>query len=209
MNVLERRPSPAMVIALIALFISLGGVSYGLAAGSIGSREIENESLRGKDIRNGSLGGADIRNGGLTQRDLGRGVLAGMQGPPGVQGRPGPQGAKGDSGAPGPGARWALVQPNGTIVAQSGGISTVPTTSGGTYVLEFGSSVAGKLVLASPGLAGDIALRGTVVAGPCLGAPQNVTEACGGSRPSRIFVSTANAGETDIQAHAFYVAVVG
>ena len=95
-----------------------------------------------------------------------------------------------------------------TIAAQSGGISTVPTTAAGTYVLEFGSSVAGEL-LASPSLVGDISLRGTVVAGPCLGAAQAGTEVCGESHPSRILVSTANAGETDIQAHACYGAVVG
>ena len=39
-RVLARRPSPALVIACIALFVSLGGVSYGVATGFIDSREI-------------------------------------------------------------------------------------------------------------------------------------------------------------------------
>ena len=47
----KRLPSPAMVVALIALFSSLGGVSYGLAKGAINGREVKNRSLSGKDLR--------------------------------------------------------------------------------------------------------------------------------------------------------------
>src|SRR5215210_2107253 len=53
-------PSPAMVIAGIALFVSLGGVSYGLATGAIDSREIKNNSIRSRDVRNGTLTGRDM-----------------------------------------------------------------------------------------------------------------------------------------------------
>ena len=52
-----RRPSPALVIACLALFISLGGVSYGLATGVISGREIKNRTITGKDIRDRSLRG--------------------------------------------------------------------------------------------------------------------------------------------------------
>ena len=53
------RPSPALVIALIALFVSLGGVGY--AAATIGSGQIENNSIRGKDIRNHTIGSKDVK----------------------------------------------------------------------------------------------------------------------------------------------------
>jgi hypothetical protein len=53
-------PSPAMVVAGIALFVSLGGVSYGLATGAIDSREVKNNSLRSRDVRNGTLTGKDM-----------------------------------------------------------------------------------------------------------------------------------------------------
>ena len=55
-----RRPSPALVIACLALFVSLGGVGYAAATGSIGSREIRNNSVRSKDVRNNGLSGRDI-----------------------------------------------------------------------------------------------------------------------------------------------------
>ena len=44
-SILRRRPSPALVIACIALFVSLGGVSYGVATGFIDSREIRNNTV--------------------------------------------------------------------------------------------------------------------------------------------------------------------
>jgi hypothetical protein len=79
-RLIGRRPSPAMVVALIALFMSLGGVSYGLARNSIDTREIKNNDVRSSDIRNngirsrdirtGNVGGADIRNNGVTGTDV-------------------------------------------------------------------------------------------------------------------------------------------
>ncbi len=56
-----RRPSPAMVVACIALFASMGGVSYGVATGFINSREIKNNTIRGKDVRNGALTGKEFK----------------------------------------------------------------------------------------------------------------------------------------------------
>src|SRR5215216_510142 len=69
-RLLHHRPSPAMVIAMIALFVSLGGVSYGVATGSIDSREIKNNSVRSKDIRNRTVVGRDIRNDAVTGRQI-------------------------------------------------------------------------------------------------------------------------------------------
>jgi hypothetical protein len=65
LNNLSRRPSPSMVVALVALFLSLGGVSYGVATGSIGSRDIKNNTVRGKDVRNRGLSGIDIKHNSL------------------------------------------------------------------------------------------------------------------------------------------------
>lgn len=66
-----RRPSPATVIASIALFVSLGGVSYGVATGSIDSREIKNSTIKSRDIKNSAILGKDIKNGTVRARDLG------------------------------------------------------------------------------------------------------------------------------------------
>lgn len=65
-----KRPSPSMAVALTALFISLGGVSYGVATGTIDSREIRNNSVSSKDLRNNNVLGKDVRNGTLRGPDV-------------------------------------------------------------------------------------------------------------------------------------------
>jgi hypothetical protein len=64
------RPTPATVISLLALFVSLGGVSYAVATGSIDSREIRNNAVRTKDLRNNDIRGLDIRNSTIQGRDV-------------------------------------------------------------------------------------------------------------------------------------------
>ncbi|HEX2162213.1 MAG TPA: hypothetical protein VHF88_10390, partial [Thermoleophilaceae bacterium] len=80
-------PSPALAVACIALFVALGGVSYGLATGSIDTREIRDNTIRSKDVRNNSIytrdirnndvRDIDIRNGTIKGRDVARGTLTG------------------------------------------------------------------------------------------------------------------------------------
>jgi hypothetical protein len=77
MNLL-RRPSPSLVIALLALFVSLGGVSYGFATGSIDSREIKNNTIRTRDIRNSEVRGRDIRNSTIRGPDVALNTLTGL-----------------------------------------------------------------------------------------------------------------------------------
>ena len=67
---LTRLPSPALVIACVALFVSLGGVSYGLATGSIDSREIKNNTVRSGDVFNNTLRSKDVRNNTLRTFDI-------------------------------------------------------------------------------------------------------------------------------------------
>jgi hypothetical protein len=69
-SILSRRPSPALVIACLALFLSLGGVSYGVATGFIDSREIKNNTIRSKDVRNNTLRTFDIRNNEVRGFDI-------------------------------------------------------------------------------------------------------------------------------------------
>jgi hypothetical protein len=86
-SLLQRRPSPALVIACLALFVSLSGVSYGVATGSIDSREIKNNEvrtrdlrnndIRTKDLRNNEIRGIDIRNSTIQSRDIGLNQVTG------------------------------------------------------------------------------------------------------------------------------------
>ena len=64
MRIIRRRPSPAMVVALIALFIALGGSSY--AALRVGSREIADNTIRSRDVHNHSLTRHDLARNGRT-----------------------------------------------------------------------------------------------------------------------------------------------
>lgn len=69
-RVLAHRPSPAMAVALMALFVALGGVSYGVATGSIDSREIADNTIRSKDVRNNNLRSRDLRNNDIRGIDI-------------------------------------------------------------------------------------------------------------------------------------------
>jgi hypothetical protein len=68
-----RLPSPAMVVALIALFVALGGSAYAakkitakdIRTGAVGTRAVKNHSLAGTDIRNNSLGPGTVSEQGL------------------------------------------------------------------------------------------------------------------------------------------------
>jgi hypothetical protein len=86
-SILRRRPSPALVISMIALFVSLSGVSYGVATGFIDSREIKNNEVRSldirnnevrtRDLRNNEVRGIDIRNSTVQGRDIALNTLTG------------------------------------------------------------------------------------------------------------------------------------
>jgi hypothetical protein len=69
------RPSPALVISLIALFVSLGGAGY--AAVTVTGKNVKNSSLTGKDVKNSSLTGKDVKNSSLTGSDVKNSSLGG------------------------------------------------------------------------------------------------------------------------------------
>ena len=71
------RPTPALAVALLALFISLGGVSYGVATGSIGTREIRNNTIRSSDVRNNTIRSSDIRNNTIRSSEIRNGQVRG------------------------------------------------------------------------------------------------------------------------------------
>lgn len=84
------RPSPAMVVAIVAL---IAGVSGGATAATL---------ITGAQIKDGSVTGKDIKNGSITRRDLAPGTARGTQGPQGQQGPQGFQGSQGPAGIQGP-----------------------------------------------------------------------------------------------------------
>src|SRR5688572_6664598 len=114
-SILRRRPSPATLVAVLALVVATGGTSY--AAVKITGEDIQNNSITGKDIRDDSVTGKDVKKRSLKANDFAPGQLkAGPQGPVGSQGPAGPQGPAGAG-------RWVLINAAGQIEAQSGGFS--------------------------------------------------------------------------------------
>jgi hypothetical protein len=78
MRKLVSRTSPSMAVAMIALFVSLGGVSWAVATGSIGSKAVKDNSIQGRDVRDETLESRDVVNGGLQSRDVRDGALRGV-----------------------------------------------------------------------------------------------------------------------------------
>ena len=59
-----RMPSPAMGVALAALFVALGGTTYAavsLPANSVGTVQLKNSAVTGAKVKDASITGADIR----------------------------------------------------------------------------------------------------------------------------------------------------
>jgi hypothetical protein len=66
----RRRITSAHVIALVALFVALGGGAYAVTIApknSVNSKSVIDESLLGKDIKNGTLTGKDVKASTLGQ----------------------------------------------------------------------------------------------------------------------------------------------
>ena len=99
MSWLWSRLTYANVMATIAVFIALGGTSYGVLR--ITGKDVASNSLTGADIRD--LRSGDIRNHSLLRRDFRPGELrARTVGPRGPKGDKGDKGDQGNQGIPGP-----------------------------------------------------------------------------------------------------------
>lgn len=65
------RPSPALVVAVLALVLAAGGVGY--AAGTVTSAQIVDGTVQGRDIRNGTITSVDVANRSLPRTKISKG----------------------------------------------------------------------------------------------------------------------------------------
>lgn len=108
-----RRPSPALVVASLALGVALTGTSYATVLnvpdGSVTTAKIKNGAVTTPKLKNDAVNidklaanavtAAQVKNGSLLKEDFKSGQLpAGPPGPQGPRGVPGPKGAPGVSG---------------------------------------------------------------------------------------------------------------
>lgn len=69
-------PSPAMVVALIALLCALTGTAFAaLGKNSVGTRQLKAKSITTGKIANGAVNAAKVANGSLTGADINVGAL--------------------------------------------------------------------------------------------------------------------------------------
>jgi len=90
------KPSPAMVVACVALFLATTGTSVAvinaLPKGSVGTAQLKNNAVNSSKVKNHSLKAVDFGRGQLPKG------ARGLQGPTGLQGPSGLQGPAGSSG---------------------------------------------------------------------------------------------------------------
>jgi hypothetical protein len=126
------RPTPAFVLAFIALCLALSGSA--VAARSL---------ISGSQIKNGSISTDDIKDGSLLAKDFKKGqVTAGPKAEPGAAGPAGSAGAPGKDGKDGKDGTTPALSDRGTVVTDAGSgplqsvdVAWVRSTPGGAAVL--------------------------------------------------------------------------
>jgi hypothetical protein len=208
-----RRPSPALIVSLIAVFLALGGTTYALTlpTASVGTAQLRPNAvtysriaplaISASKFRTGSVvfskladnqfTSQKIKNGSLLGEDLAPHTITGAQVNVSTLNI----------------TRFAQISATGTVAAQSGGISV--SSTGARTILDFGSSVAGRPITATL-LTGVVAAGGEIAAAPC-GGPSTSNPGgivCPGSAnsPNFVAVDTFDSGGTATQ-KAFYVTV--
>jgi hypothetical protein len=119
-SIIRRRPSAAMLVAIVALLLALSGSAT--AALVVTGSSIKDGTITGQDMRNRTLGARKLTRKAISS-------LSGKQGPRGAQGPQGPQGVQGAQGVPGP---QGATGPSKTFVDNEPG----PITNQETRVLE-------------------------------------------------------------------------
>ena len=142
------RPSHATVVAYLALFVALGGVSWAAI-------KLPRNSVGAKQIKKGAVRSADVKNGTLKAADLGPDVVrAGPAGAPGERGERGERGETGPAGSPGdPGSPGA---PGSDAASAVFARAEVPSDSATYWLAASGVSVPGfpsEVRLVSPPVA--------------------------------------------------------
>jgi hypothetical protein len=101
-RITSHRPSPAMVVAFIALLLALGSGAYAqlrIPRNSVGTAQLKANAVTSPKVRAGSLLRSDFRAGQLPRGPAGPAGAAGARGATGERGPAGPAGPAGAAGA--------------------------------------------------------------------------------------------------------------
>lgn len=196
------RPSSAMVVAVLALFIALGAGAYAainLPANSVGTKQLKDNAVVSSKVKDRSLLAVDFKAGQLPR---------GARGP---AGQPGQNGTNGSPGPAGTARAYAMVNANGALDAnRSHNVASVTHTASGIYCVALASSVAvsGTGAVVSPFFPGDDTSTGT----PGVFAHVEYAGACGTNGVQvdtfRVIPGTTTvSGSTNHTDEAFFVIV--
>ncbi len=165
------RTPHAEVVAALALFIALSGVSYAavkIPAKTVGTKQLKRNAVTGEKVADGSLSAADF---GARQLPAGPAGPTGSIGPAGARGATGPSGARGATGAIGATGAQGQTGPSTTAV-MSGRVSSIGAGASVFFgisgdapsVAAVGTSVE-MLSPATPVTAANLSIRLTVAPG--------------------------------------------
>lgn len=144
-------PSPAMVVACVALVVALGGASYAatvLPKNSVGSAQLRKKAVTHAKLGKNAVTGAEVKDGTLGAADFQLGQLpAGPQGPQGPKGDAGAQGAAGQPGAAAT-KLFGAINVEGTLRHGNGVIASKKVATG-NFVVTFDRSLAGCVATAN------------------------------------------------------------
>ena len=147
-RLIRRRPSPATAIALVALFVALGGSAY--AAAKITGRDVVDRSLTYHDIAFNSIGPGEVAN--LTGHDVRQSSMGGWQVDETTLGKVPSAGAADTAGGLTPKKFLVKLAPTNTeqTVVQAGSLTILGTCSStGVPTLRATSSVPDAELISS------------------------------------------------------------
>jgi hypothetical protein len=139
---MKRRPSPAFVISVIALFVVLGGSAYALSKGAVKTKNLKNGAVTTKKLKNKAVTAAKLADGAITPTKI-DGVI--------------PSG-------------FALVFSNGNLFSSAGNVIGVNRAATGVFCFNLSSKVNGAVVSleSSDSGLGDLASSSTSANAPCV-----------------------------------------
>lgn len=156
------RPSPAMVVASLALLVALAGTGYAavnLPANSVGTAQLKNGAVTAVKVKR-----ATLLKSNFAANQLPRGPR-GFVGPPGPPGAVGGAGARGPTGPAGPSGSglWAVVNPDGSLARGSGVLGTTHVSTG-VFRVRFNRTITQCGWLATIGSAASTTKYGLIEA---------------------------------------------
>ena len=117
MRLRVRRPSPALVVAMAALFVALSGTAYAaveLPRNSVGTAQLRSGAVTTTKLHNGAVTSNKVLLHSLLAKDFRAGQLPnGPRGIAGPRGGPGPRGPVGATGPQGPVGTTGAAGPQG------------------------------------------------------------------------------------------------